>query len=325
MERDSEREQPGQTARNSDGEPPVDKPSGLSKESKKGVLRRTLANFKADTLGDSAAALTYYAILAIFPAMLALVSILGLVSKDAAKSLVDNIGSLAPGAVQDILSSMVTQLQSSGGKALTALIVGVVLALWSASGYVAAFMRASNSVYDIGEGRPVWKTLPTRFGITVAVVLVLAVAAVGVVVTGPLAAKVGSILGLSDTFVTVWNIAKWPVIAVLVALLFALLYWAAPNVKRGFRWVLPGALLAVIIWLVASGLFAVYVANFSSYGKTYGTFAGIIIFLVWLWISNLALLLGLEFNSELERGRALETGHPDDEEPYAEPRDTRKL
>ncbi|MEU8679547.1 YihY/virulence factor BrkB family protein [Streptomyces sp. NPDC048560] len=324
MERDSEREQPGQTAR-SDGEPPVDKPSGLSKESKKGVLRRTLANFKADNLGDSAAALTYYAILAIFPAMLALVSILGLVSKDAAKSLVDNIGSLAPGAVQDILSSMVTQLQSSGGKALTALIVGVVLALWSASGYVAAFMRASNSVYDIGEGRPVWKTLPTRFGITVAVVLVLAVAAVGVVVTGPLAAKVGSILGLSDTFVTVWNIAKWPVIAVLVALLFALLYWAAPNVKRGFRWVLPGALLAVIIWLVASGLFAVYVANFSSYGKTYGTFAGIIIFLVWLWISNLALLLGLEFNSELERGRALETGHPDDEEPYAEPRDTRKL
>ncbi|MFD6418678.1 YihY/virulence factor BrkB family protein [Streptomyces sp. NPDC060194] len=325
MDDDNHRDPSAATARDSRAEPPVDKPSALSKPSKKGALRRTVKGFKTDDLSDSAAALTYYAILAIFPAMLALVSILGLISKDAAQSLVDNIGGLAPGTVQDILSSMVTQLQSSGGKALIALIVGVALALWSASGYVAAFMRASNHVYGIGEGRPVWKTLPTRFGITVAVVLVLAVAAVGVVVSGPLAKKVGGILGLSDTFVTVWNIAKWPVIALLVALVFALLYWAAPNVKRGFSWVFRGAVLAVVIWLVASGLFAVYVANFSSYNKTYGTFAGIIIFLVWLWISNIALLLGLEYNSELERGRALEAGHPRDEEPYSEPRDTRKL
>ena len=205
------------------------------------------------------------------------------------------------------------------------MIIGVVLALWSASGYVAAFMRASNAVYDIGEGRPVWKTLPVRFGITVAVVILLAVTAVGVVFTGPLAKKAGSFLGLGDTAMTVWNIAKWPVMFVLVALIIMLLYWAAPNVKRQLRRVVPGGVLAVVIWLIASALFALYVANFSSYNKTYGAFATPIVALIWLWLTNIAILLGLEFNAELERGRAIDSGHPPGDEPYAEPRDTRKL
>jgi membrane protein len=300
---------------------PSDLPSGTSRE----ILKRTLKEYKADNLSDLAAALTYYAILAIFPALLALVSIVGLLSTSTAKSLTDNIASVAPGAVRSTLTSIVTQVQASGNKALIPLIIGVAVALWSASGYVAAFMRAGNAVYDIGEGRPAWKTLPIRFGITVLLVVVLAAIAVGVVFTGSLARRTGHILGLGDTAVTVWNYAKWPVMIVLFALAVAVLHWAAPNVRHGFAWVTRGSLLSVLVWIAASALFAVYVANFGSYNKTYGTFAGIIIFLVWLWISNIALLLGLEYSAESERARAHEAGLSPGEEPYVEPRDDRDL
>ncbi|MFF0291576.1 YihY/virulence factor BrkB family protein [Streptomyces sp. NPDC005262] len=291
----------------------------------KGAMKRTLREFKEDNLTDWAAALTYYGVLAIFPALLALVSILGLLGPATIDSLIKNLSDIAPGSVRDILTTVLKQLKGGQGKALLALIIGIVLALWSASGYVAAFMRASNIVYDIGEGRPVWKTLPVRFGITVAVVILLALTAVGVVFTGPLARKMGSFLGLGDTAVTAWNIAKWPVMFILVVLIIMLLYWAAPNVRRQFRWVVPGGVLAVVIWLIASALFALYIANFSSYNKTYGAFATPIVALIWLWLTNIAILLGLEFNAELERGRAIDSGLPPGDEPYAEPRDTRKL
>ncbi|QMU80276.1 YihY/virulence factor BrkB family protein [Streptacidiphilus sp. PB12-B1b] len=297
----------------------------MPRGSSRGILKRTLKEYKADNLADLAAALTYYAVLAVFPALLALVSIVGLLSKSTAKSLTDNITSVAPGAVRSTLTSIVAQVQASGGKALIPLIIGVVIALWSASGYVAAFMRAGNTVYDIGEGRPAWKTLPIRFGITVFLVVVLAVISVGMVFTGSLARKTGSILGLGNTAVTVWDYAKWPVMVILFALVVAVLHWAAPNVRHGFSWVTRGSLLSIGIWIVASALFAVYVSNFSSYNKTYGTFAGIIIFLIWLWITNIALLLGLEYSAESERARAHEGGQPLDEEPYVEPRDSRKL
>ncbi|MFD3452827.1 YihY/virulence factor BrkB family protein [Streptomyces sp. NPDC058691] len=304
---------------------PAEKPTDLPKKSWRTVLRSTVKEFKADNLTDWAAALTYYGVLAIFPALLALVSILGLLGSSSIKPLMDNVATMAPGPARDTLNSMLTQLQSSQGKAGLALIVGIVIAVWSASGYVAAFMRAANAVYDIGEGRPVWKTVPTRVAITLVVIVILAAMAIGVVFTGSLARKAGQILGLGDTAVTAWNIGKWPVLLILFMLVLALLYWAAPNVKRGFRWVSPGSILAVAIWIIASALFGLYVANFSSYNKTYGSLAAIIIFLIWLWISNIAILLGLEFNAELERARAIEAGHPADEEPYAEPRDTRKL
>jgi membrane protein len=186
-------------------------------------------------------------------------------------------------------------------------------------------MRASNAVYDIGEGRPVRKSIPTRLAITLIAVVLLAAMAIGVVFTGTLAKKTGQVLGLGDTFVMVWNIAKWPVMVVLFAAIIALLYWAAPNVKRRFRWVSPGSLIAIVIWLIASAAFAFYVANFGGYNKTYGSMAAVIIFLVWMWISNIAILLGLAFNAELERARAIDSGHPPGEEPYVEPRDTRKL
>lgn len=308
-----------------DNNEPVKKPTDLPKESWTGVLKRTVKEFKEDNLTDLAAALTYYGVLSIFPALLALMSILGLLGTSSIKPLIDNVGSLAPGAVRDILNSTLTQLESGQGKASAALIIGIAVALWSASGYIAAFMRASNAVYDIGEGRPVWKTLPTRFGITLVVVVLLAAIAIGVVFTGKLAQKTGEVLGMGDTAITVFNYVKWPVLVLLFSFVIALLYWAAPNVKRGFRWVTPGSILAVLIWIAASALFALYVANFSSYDKTYGSLAAVIVFLVWLWISNIAILLGLEFNAELERGRAIEAGHPQEEEPYVEPRDTRKL
>jgi membrane protein len=187
-------------------------------------------------------------------------------------------------------------------------------------------MRASNAIYDVEEGRPIWKTAPTRLGVTLVLVLLLAITAVGVVLTGGLAKEAGNLIGVGSDAVTVWNIAKWPVLLVLVSLMFSILYWGSPNVKQpGFRWVTPGGILGVVIWLIASALFAFYVANFGSYNKTYGALGGVITFLVWLWISNIAVLLGAELNAELERGRRIEEGMPADREPFVEPRDTRKM
>ncbi|WP_078849485.1 YihY/virulence factor BrkB family protein [Streptomyces sp. NRRL F-5126] len=300
-------------------------PGDLPKRSWKDVLKRAGRQFKAEALTDKAAALTYYGVLALFPAALALLSILGLIGKSAIQPLVDNVASVAPGQVHGVLTSVLKQLGGGQGKAGVALAIGIILALWSASGYVAAFMRTSNSVYHMAEGRPAWKALPVRFGITVAVIVLLALTAFGVVVTGTLARKAGNVLGAGDTAVSAWNYAKWPVMVLLVSLAIALLYWGAPNVKRRFRWVTPGSLVAVVIWIIASVAFAFYVANFSSYSKTYGTFAGIIIFLIWLWITNIAILFGLVLNVESERQRAIGGGHPPGDEPFAEPRDTRKL
>jgi membrane protein len=301
-------------------------PSDLEGHSKLGVLKRTVREFKDDNLTDWAAALTYYGVLAIFPAILALVSVLGLIGDSATQPLLDNVGSVAPGPAKDIVTSAIKNLQKGQGTAGVLFVVGVAVALWSASGYVAAFMRASNAIYDIGEGRPIYKTLPTRVGTTLVLLVLLAVTAIGVALTGPLAKQVGDLIGLGDTAVSIWNIAKWPVLLAIVSFMFAFLYWAAPNVKQpGFRWISPGGVVGVLLWLVASAAFAFYVANFSSYNKTYGTLAGMIIFLVWLWISNIAILLGAEFNAELERGRRIEAGHPSEQDPFVEPRDTTKL
>ncbi|MDP9403602.1 MAG: YihY/virulence factor BrkB family protein [Actinomycetota bacterium] len=301
-------------------------PTDLEPRSWRGVAKRTVREFKEDELTDRAAALTYYGVLAIFPAILALVSILGLVGPSATQPLIDNLGKVAPGAAKDIFTTAVQNLQKSRGAGGILFIVGLAGALWSASGYVAAFMRASNAIYEVEEGRPIWKKVPVRFGVTLVLVVLLAVSALAVVLTGGLAEQAGRLLGIGQTAVTIWDIAKWPVLLVVVSLMFAILYWAAPNVKQpGFRWISPGGVFAVILWVIASALFAFYVANFGSYNKTYGALGGVIIFLVWLWISNVAVLLGAEFNAELERGRQIEAGHPPEKEPFLEPRDTRKM
>jgi membrane protein len=301
-------------------------PTGLRGRSWLGVLRRTIAEFRDDNLTDLAAALTYYGVLAIFPALIALVSILGLVGQSATQPLIDNLDKLVAGPARQIFTSAIQNLQHSRGAAGLLFIVGLGAAIWSASSYVAAFMRASNAIYEIGEGRPVWKTLPIRVGVTIVLLVLLAVSSVAVVLTGGLAKQIGNVLGVGGTAVTVWDIAKWPVLLLVVSFMFSILYWAAPNVKHpGFRWLTPGGVLAVVIWAIASAAFAFYVANFSSYNKTYGALAGVVVFLVWLWISNIAVLLGAEFNAELERGRLIEAGQDADEEPFLEPRDGRKL
>ncbi len=301
-------------------------PTKLDRGSWSGVLKRTVREFKEDNLTDWAAALTYYGVLAIFPAILALVSVLGLVGASATQPLIDNLGKVAPGQARDIVTGAVENLQRSRGSGGLLFIIGLAGALWSASGYVAAFMRASNAIYDIEEGRPIWKKAPVRLGVTLVLVVLLAVSALAVVLTGGLAEQAGNLLGIGSSVVTVWDIAKWPVLLLIVSFMFALLYWASPNVKHpGFRWISPGGIVAVVLWLIGSAAFALYVANFGSYNKTYGALAGVIIFLVWLWLSNIAVLLGAEFNAELERGRQIEAGHPPEKEPFLEPRDTRKM
>ncbi len=301
-------------------------PTGLGRGAWPGVLRRTVREFSEDNLTDWAAALTYYGILSIFPALLAIVSILGLVGQSATQPLIDNLGQVAPGPAKQIFTNAIQNLQKSQGAAGILFVVGLAGALWSASGYVAAFMRASNDIYDVEEGRPIWKTIPTRILTTLALLLMLALVAVGVTFTGGLAEQAGKVLGVGSSAVDVWNIAKWPVIALLVITMFALLYWAAPNVKHPrFRWVSPGGIVGLVLWLVASAAFALYVANFASYNKTYGALGGVIVFLTWLWITNNVILLGAEFNAEMERGRQIQAGQPADREPFLEPRDTRKM
>ena len=292
------------------------------------AAKRTFGEFAEDQLTDRAAALTYYSVLAIFPGLLVVVSLLGLLGKSATRPLLTNFLKVAPANVKQIIEPELTRLQGAHTSASFAAILGIVLALWSASAYIAAFMRASNVIYDVPEGRPFWKTTPTRIGVTVLILVMLVASALIVVVSGGLARHVGQVLGIGSAAVTAWNIAKWPVLLIIVILMISILYWVAPNAKRekGFRLISPGGVIAVVVWLIASALFAFYVANFSHYSKTYGTIAGVIIMLIWLWISNLAILFGAEFNAELERGRAAEAGEfALGQEPYVELRDTRKL
>ncbi|MET8335689.1 YihY/virulence factor BrkB family protein [Streptosporangium canum] len=301
-------------------------PAELPKRSWWGVLKRTVKEFQEDNLTDWAAALTYYAVLSIFPALLAVISVLGLFGQSATQSLVDNLGALAPGPARQTIDTVLQALQSSQRAAGIAAIMGIAVALWSASSYVGAFMRAANVMYEMPEGRPVWKTLPLRLGITAVLVILMAVGSVAVVFTGGLAEQAGKVLGIGETGLAIWGVAKWPILVIIVALVLALLYWAAPNVQHpGFRWITPGSMIAVVLWIAASAAFGFYVANFGSYSKTYAALAGVIVFLIWLWITNVAVLLGVEFDAELARERAIEAGLPVDEEPYAEPRDTRKF
>ena len=299
----------------------IDSPTELSERSWFGVLKRTVAEFRGKDLSDWAAALTYYGILALFPGLLVLVSLIGLAGANTAQSLIDNIAGSAPGSARSIMTNAIRELQSSKGSAGILFVVGLAGALWSASAYVGAFSRAANAIYEVGEGRPFWKLRPLQIGVTLLMVLLMAASAIAVVVTGGLADQVGNLVGVGHTAVQVWDIAKWPVLVVLVSIMVAVLYWGAPNVKQpGLRWVSPGSLLAVLVWIAASALFALYVANFGNYNKTYGSLGGVIVFLVWLWLTNLAILVGAEFNAERARQRNIDRGHSPEQEPYLPPR-----
>jgi membrane protein len=304
-----------------------DSPADLTKHSWKYVLRKSFREFLDDKCTDLAAALTYYAVLAIFPAILALVSVLGLVGEAdrSVKTIIDVLKPLVTADTLKVVEPVVQQLATSTGAGFT-FVVGLLVALWSASGYVGAFSRAMNEIYEIREGRPFWKLRPIMLLITLVAVLLIAVALLILVVSGPVAQSIGDVVGLGSAALTVWGFAKWPVLGLVMVLVVALLYYATPNVKQPkFRWVSVGAGVAIVTWLVASVLFGIYVANFSNYNKTYGSLGGVIVGLLWLWITNLALLLGAEIDSELERGRELQAGIPAEKDLQLPARDTRNI
>ena len=284
---------------------------GHSPETTTGAtLKRTLREFSEDHGTDWAAALTYYGVLAMFPAIIALVSIVGLVGDPATvtKTLTDIVSKASPSAVET-LKGPIESVTSSKGKSGIFAIVGIVLALNAASGYVGAFIRASNQQYEVDEGRSFFKLRPLQIGVTLVMIILLVIAAFAVIVTGPLAKAVGEAVGVGSTAVTVWDIAKWPVLLLIVTLMFSVLFFAAPNAKLpGFKFITAGSAVAVVVWVVASALFAFYIANFGSYDKTYGSLAGVIVFLLWLWLTNVAILLGNELNAERARTDQLKGG-----------------
>jgi membrane protein len=292
------------------------------------TLKRAALEFREDNLSDWAAALTYYGLLALFPALIAMVSLIGLIGdpKSTTESLTEIITELGPESATETFKGPIESVASDRSTAGFALIFGLAAALWSASGYVGAFMRASNVIYETPEGRPFWKLRPLQLLVTLGMILLMALLAVGLVLTGPIVDAIAGPIGLSDTAVTVWSIAKWPLMAAIFVFMVDVLYYASPNVKlRAFRWVTPGSLVAIAVWIVASALFALYVANFGSYDKTYGTIGGLVALLVWFWISNLAILFGHQLNAERERSVEIAEGRPRAEreiqlEPRGEPK-----
>jgi membrane protein len=304
-----------------------DSPDDLDKRSWKYVLRKTLREFRSDGCIDMAAALTYFSVLSVFPALIALFSLLGVFGQGtaAADAILGIIEQAAPGETADTIRGPIEQIASSPAAGF-ALITGIVLAVWSASGYVSAFSRAMNRIYEIDEGRPFWKLKPVQLLVTVIGIVLLFIAATILLVSGPVATAVGDALGVGDIAQTLWSILKWPVLAVIVVLMVAILYYATPNAKQPkFRWISIGALTAIIVLALATFVFGLYVGNFSNYDRTYGSLAGIVIFLLWLWIANLALLFGAEFDAEMERARQLEAGIAAEADIQLPPRDDRTI
>jgi membrane protein len=288
------------------------------------TLKRTFTEFSEDNMTDWAAALTYYGLLSLFPALIALVSIVGLFGdpQSTTQTITQIVSKLGPSSAAQTFAKPIQSITSHRSAAGILFVVGLATALWSASGYVGAFMRAANVIYETPEGRPFYKLRPLQLLVTLAMIVLLAAVLLGVVLTGPVVSAVAGPLGIGSTAQTIWDIAKWPVMLVVVVVMFSVLFHAAPNVKLpGFKWVSAGAAFAVVVWIVVSALFAFYVANFGSYDKTYGTLGGVVGLLVWMWITNCALLLGMELNSERERSRELEAGTPRaDREIQLEPR-----
>jgi membrane protein len=277
------------------------------------TLKRTVTEFSEDNLSDWAAALTYYGLLALFPALIALVALIGLVGDPASttKTITQIVTKIGPSSAAQTFAGPIQSITSHKSTAGIVGIIGLVTALWSASSYVGAFMRAANVIYETPEGRPIWKLRPLQMLVTLVMLVLLVIVALALVLTGPIVTAVAGPLGIGSAAVSVWDIAKWPVLLLVVVVMFAVLFYATPNVKlAGFKWVTPGALFALVVWLVASAAFAFYASNFGSYNKTYGALGGVVIFLVWLWITNTALLLGMELNAERERSRELEAGVP---------------
>jgi len=288
-------------------------PTALPRDSWSETLKRTVAEFREDKLQHWAAALTYYAVLSIFPALIVMVSLVGLFADPASvtRVLTDTAGQLGPATAAKTFQGPIESITSNRGAAGILFVVGVIAALWSASGYVSAFADACNSIYEVREGRPFWKLKPLQLAVTFVIIMLAAFVALALALSGPIVGALGSSLGVGDTALTVWRFAKWPAMIVLVLLIFGVLYYTAPNARvSGVKWVTLGAVGALLAWIVASVVFALYVANFSSYDKTYGALGGVVVFLLWLWLTNMAVLFGAELNAETERARQLQAGVP---------------
>lgn len=307
--------------------PEPESPTDLHKRSWKYVLTKTVREFGTDQCTDIAASLVYFGILALFPGLIAVFSLLGVVGQSdaAATTVLEIVDGVAPGGTADLLRGPIEEISSSPAAGF-ALVSGLVLAIWSASGYVRAFGRGMNRIYEIEEGRPFWKLLPSQLLLTLVTVVLVTLAALLLVVSGPVAEAVGSALGLGQAVVVTWNIVKWPVLVGIVVVILAILYYGAPNARQPrFRWISVGALVAILVLAIATAGFGLYVSHFSSYDRTYGSLAGVVVFLLWLWIANIAILFGAELDAELERGRQLQAGIPAERTLQLPPRDTTKI
>ncbi|GAB3656774.1 YihY/virulence factor BrkB family protein [Nocardioides korecus] len=316
----------GGKAHPEDGRKP-DSPTDLHKRSWFYVARKTLHEFTEDQCTDLAAALTYYSVLAIFPAIIALISTVGVVGQGAStvNTVKDVLKPLVSDQVRQPLYTFLDSVATSGGASI-GVAIGILAALWSASGYVGAFSRAMNRIYEIEEGRPFWKLRPVMLLLTLVAVVLVAVALLMLALSGPVLTSVGNVVGLGSTAVLVFSIVKWPLLLAIVVVVVGLLYYVTPNIQQPkFRWISVGAATAIGIWLVASALFGIYLATFASYSKTYGPIASVVVGLLFLWITNLALLFGAELDSELERGRQLQAGLPAEEDLQLPPRDERNI
>ncbi|GAA4411229.1 YihY/virulence factor BrkB family protein [Fodinibacter luteus] len=299
-----------QTAPPPDDARKPDSPTEIERPSWTYTAKASFAEFQRDQCTDLAAALTYYSVLSVFPAILALVSLLGVFGRgqETTDAMLEILRDLGQSQIADRLEEPIAAMVGAQSAGL-ALAIGLAGALWGASGYVGAFGRALNRIYQVDEGRPVWKLRPIVLLVTLGLVVMAAIVLVGLVVSGPIAQAIGEAVGFGEQSLAVWNLAKWPVILGVVVVMVAVLYYATPNVKQPkFRWMSVGAAVAIGIWVIASLGFGFYVSNFARYDSLYGSLGSVIVFLLWLWLTNLALLFGAEVDAELERARQLQAG-----------------
>jgi membrane protein len=286
----------------------------------RGVLWRSLVGYPKGGCIDFAGAMTYRAVTAMIPSLVVIVSLVNLVTDgqaavDAVVAILRDLGAgsiVANSGLRTVLDSLLVKQ----GSASVLLGSGLFGAIWSGSGYVAAFTRASNRIYGVREGRPWWKVQLLQFGLATVALVLLAVEAAGLVISGPLAKLVGDRVHAGAPFRLAWSAGRWPVLVLIAVVLLSLLFWIAPNVRQPrFRWLTLGGTVALAVWIAVSFGFGLYVANFGSYDRTYGSLGAIMVFLVWLYLSNSALLLGVQVNAEVQRGRLIQAGEPDLETP----------
>ncbi|WP_431797300.1 YihY/virulence factor BrkB family protein [Microbacterium kunmingense] len=287
-------------------------PTDLRPETWRYLLRRTFVEFIRDDGVDAAGSLTFFGVLAIFPAGLAIMAVIGIVgdSDDVRERLLSLLGQVAPGPVIDTADAVLANVTGSSGADVT-LILSVAVALWSSSIYVTAFGRCVNRIYGVAEGRPYWKRKLLQLGLTVVLLTAVIVMIAIVMLSGPTLRFIGDLLGIREAALDVWDIVRWPVFAVALVAVIVILFRGTGNVRPPrFRWLALGALFAMLLMGAASIGFGFYAANFARYNETFGTFAGVTVFLIWLFLVNAALLLGVELNAEVERGRELQAGIP---------------